>query len=214
MADGRSKGSDWYLGDAEEEHRAHPKSFFIPSRQEREALTVGAVVRLLFFVIDPAPGRPRAERMWVEVTSAAHGRYVGSLMNRPAAITDLSVGEPVGFGPEHVIGVRDPRWEPYENRVAFVSRRLLEDDTAQAGFVCHESSDEQRPPRSDGSRPSGWQVLVGDETEDELADPSNVRLPNLAWLMERYPAFGDLVFSGSHDGSWVLDVTSSRYRPA
>jgi hypothetical protein len=38
MAEARSEGNDWFLGDAEEQHRAHPRSFFIPSRAERESL--------------------------------------------------------------------------------------------------------------------------------------------------------------------------------
>jgi hypothetical protein len=42
--------------------------------------------------------------------------------------------------------------------------------------------------------------VVGDETEDELESTSGVRLSGLAWLMERYPAFGELVFSGARRG--------------
>ena len=42
--------------------------------------------------------------MWVEVLGVADGRYIGALTNAPRAITTISVGDRVDFGPEHVIG--------------------------------------------------------------------------------------------------------------
>ena len=67
-------------------------------------------------------------------------------------------------------------------------------------------------PTSHGERASGWQLLVGDETDTELEDADSGLVPNLAWLMERYPAFAELVFSGAQDGEWELDRTTRRYR--
>lgn len=213
MEDARSRGADWYLGDAEEQHRSHPKSFFIPSRYERGALTVGAIARLLFFVDPPIEGKARAERMWVEVDSVTGANYVGLLMNTPIAIADLRQGDAIAFGPEHVVGLNDKRWAPYEGFCAFVSRRLLEDEGLVPGFICHEPEDAELTPHRNGDRPSGWQLLVGDETEQELADVANVRCPKLAWVMKRYPAFGELVFSGVGNGRWVYDPASGDYRP-
>jgi integrase len=165
--------------------RRTSRSFFIPSREERESLDVGALVRLFFFLEEPAEDQPRAERMWLEVTHRTADGYVGLLTNHPRAIRDLALGDAVAFGPEHVIAVNDPRWAAYQQLLAFVSRRLLEDDRLLPGYVCHDPSDEQRPPKSDGSRASGWQLLVGDETDAELDDVANCRTPNLAWIMER-----------------------------
>lgn len=208
----RSTGADWYLGDAEAEQRRYPRSFFIPSRAERESLKVGDCVRLLFCLVDGGPDRPRAERMWLDVAEVGAGSYVGVLTNQPTAIDDLNVDDLVSFGPQHVISILDPRWAPYEQKRAIVSRRLLDDDDLQPGFVCHDPEDEQLPPGHDGDQCSGWQLLVGDESDAELEDASNIRLPNLAWIMERYPAFGALVFSGARDGRWLLDQASGRYR--
>ena len=62
-----------------------------------------------------------------------------------------------------------------------------------------------------GSCSSGWELHAPDETEEKAGDPSRVRLPALSWLMQRYPAFGELVRSGARDGGWDLDPDSGRY---
>ena len=180
MAGARSEGRDWYLGDAEEQHRAHPRSFFIPGREERESLEPGAVTRLLFFLREPGEGDPQAERMWLEVRSGEAGRYVGVLMNRPVAIGDLAQHDLVAFGAEHVIAVQSPRWAPFEGKRAFVSRRLLEDDDLEPGAVFHDTADERLRPLEDGTTSSGWSLLAGDETEREREDTAKVALPDLA----------------------------------
>lgn len=214
MAKPRSSGRDWRLGNAEELHRANPRSFFIPPPAQRRAVPVGGYVRLSFFLADPSPGQPQAERMWLVVRRRRFRRYVGELTNQPVEIDDLMLGDLVGFGPQHIIAVDDPRWAQYGTQRAFVNRRLLEDESIVPGFVVHDPTDVSLAPQTDGTTASGWQLLVGDETEDELEDPSNVRTPNLGWLMERYPPFGDLVVSGASDGEWILDPDSSTYRSA
>jgi len=207
---GRSEGLDWYLGNAEDEHAANPRSFFIPALDERSNRKPGDLVRLLFYIRKPAPSGPRAERMWLEVTARDEAGYVGLLTNRPTAIEDLSIGDEVAFRSEHVIAIQDPKWTPYGNLRAFANRRLIEDDSIEPGYVVHDPSDLNLKPTSNGERASGWQLLVGQETDDELNDPKHLIAPNLAWLMERYPAFADLVFSGASSGQWVLD--HGRYR--
>jgi hypothetical protein len=207
---GRSEGLDWYLGNAEDEHAANPRSFFIPALDERSSRKPGDLVKLLFYLRNPAPSGPRAERMWLEVSARDEDGYVGLLTNRPTAIKDLSSGDEVAFRSEHVIAIQDPKWAPYENLRAFANRRLIEDDSLEPGYVVYDPSDLNLKPTSNGERASGWQLLVGQETDDELNDPKHVIAPNLAWLMERYPAFADLVFSGASSGRWVLD--HGRYR--
>jgi len=195
--------SDWYLGNAEEQAAAYPRSFFIPSEETRRNLAVGELVRLLFFLTDPRDEDPRAERMWVGLERVEGHEYVGVLTNQPAAITGLDRGDEVRFRAEHVIDVSAD--DPYGPFLAFTSRRLLEDDSLEPGWVIHDRESEDHPPREDGTRASGWQLFVGDETQDETDDPANVRIPNLSWLMRRYPAFGALVRSGEQDGGFFLD---------
>jgi hypothetical protein len=211
VAQARSEGDDWRLADGEARHRDHPRRFFIPPRDVREALTPGDVVRLLFVVNRPRPDGPDAERMWLKVIETGPRGYVGELGNRPLAIGDLAAGDLIAFEPRHVIAVRDASWDRYAELTAFVSRRLLEDDGLEPRFVVHDPDDAELPPHSDGTRASGWQLLVGDETDEELSEPANVRVPNLGWLMERYPPFAALVMSGAVDGAWCLSRAGSAY---
>jgi hypothetical protein len=214
LASARSEGHDWYLGNAEEEHAAHPRSFFIPSAAERATRAPGDLVKLLFFMRNPSPDGMQAERMWLEVKSRDGDWYVGVLTNQPVGIKDLSLGDDVAFRSKHIIAIQDPKWTAYENLLAFANRRLIDDDSLEPGYVVHDPSDMTLEPTSSGERASGWQLLIGDETEEEMEDPESLLLPNLGWLMERYPAFGELVFSGAQDGEWVLDGTAGRYRRA
>lgn len=209
---GRSEGLDWYLGNAEDEHAAKPRSFFIPGREERSSRNPGDLVKLLFYIRNPPSGGPRAERMWLEVSARDEKGYVGVLTNRPTAIKDLSGGDEVAFRSVHIIAIQDPKWAPYESLRAFANRRLIENDSLEPGYLVHDPSDLNLKPTSHGEHASGWQLLVGDETAKELEDPDSALAPNLAWLMERYPAFAELVFSGARDGEWRLDRSTGRYR--
>jgi len=191
----RSSGSDWTLDNAETLSREHPRSFFIPASERRHALRPDDWVRLVFLVHGGDPDGPSGERMWLtDIRTTGSGGYVGLLTNAPAVIQDLVQGDEVEFGPEHVIAIQDPEAFPDALR-AFASRRLIEDDTLVPCYVYHDLSDLERPPRRDGSRASGWSLLVGDETEAELGDPASVLVPSLGWLTERYPGFGELVRS-------------------
>ncbi len=210
---GRSEGLDWYLGNAEDEHASNPRSFFIPGRDERSNRKPGDLVKLLFYIRKPPPSGPQAERMWLEVSARDEDTYTGLLTNRPTAIKDLSGGDEVAFRSEHIIAIQDPKWAPYESLRAFANRRLIEDDSLEPGYVVHDPLDGNLKPTSRGERASGWQLLVGDETDKELEDPDSALVPDLAWLMERYPAFAELVISGAREGEWVLDRTTGRYRP-
>jgi hypothetical protein len=148
--------------------------------------------------------------MWVQTTDLVDDGYVGVLTNQPQFIQDLSRGDSIQFSPRHVIAVLSDEPSAYEKLVAFVNRRLLEDDDLEPGFVVHEPAGSELNLRSDGRLPSGWQLLVGDETEAELEDPQNVRAPNLGWLLERCPVFGALVDSGASDGSWLPSTDGSQ----
>ena len=146
--------------------------------------------------------------MWLEVEAVGDGGYTGVLKNQPVFIEDLAREDRVAFGPRHVMAVDDPRWAPYLELRAFANVRLLEDDDLELDFVHHEVDDSVL---EDGTRCSGWELHAPDETQEEIDDPESIRMPNLAWLMERYPAFGELVFSGAATGTWSYDGGSGRF---
>ena len=106
----------WELDSGEARHAAHPDSFEIPARGLRETLTRGQAAKLLFVIeTEDEDGRIDAgvERMWVVVSEAREGGYLGRLINRPASIDPdgdvyLRMDCEVPFAPEHVIAIDQP----------------------------------------------------------------------------------------------------------
>jgi hypothetical protein len=95
--------------------------------------------------------------------------------------------------------------------IAFASRRLVEDESLTPGYVYHDPEDATLPPAPDGRRASGWNLLVGDESDEQLADAGELLMPDLEWLVERYPAFGKLVAEGSQGRQFEWDAETERY---
>lgn len=79
----------------------------------------------------------------------------------------------------------------------FASGRLV-DTGARVGAVGFDPADAGRA-LADGREISGWSVFTGDETDEELTDAERVRLPSLAWVLERDPAVAWV--TAGHDGS-------------
>ena len=196
----RERAVDYRLADGELRNAEAPRGFFIPARSEREALQPGDYAKLLFELVSAAPDGPGAERMWVEVLGVADGRYIGALTNMPRAITTISVGDRVDFGPEHVIGLLED-W-PLLERKMFVSRRSHEDDLRPA-YVYREDPDNDRD--------SGWRAMVGDETDQEINDPANVLLQDLGYLLDRWPELRPVFKTDPRNGQWTWDGPESGY---
>ena len=60
----------WTLASAEDRHAAHPETFHIPSRDERESMSPGDAAKLLFDIQTKENGRVvdfGVDRMWVVV---------------------------------------------------------------------------------------------------------------------------------------------------
>jgi hypothetical protein len=194
----------WRLLDAEERAAAHPRAFFIPSREARSELGTDDLVKLVFEVVG-GEDEGSGERMWVRITDTAPGGYVGTVENEPIVIEGLWPGGRIEFEPRHVIDVWHDEEDPLEDLAAFASARLLEDDTLELGVVTFDPDDHGRE-LGDGRTVTGWQLFVGDESPEELDDPERIRLPSLAWLVQRYPELLALV--ETHDGrdtSWIRD---------
>ncbi len=83
------------LLDAEKQHSKHPTTFHIPSREERENVSVGMFVKLVF---------NESERMWVIVTKIEKNHFIGTLDNDPTVV-DLKCGDEIEFKSKHIIGV-------------------------------------------------------------------------------------------------------------
>ena len=110
----------WQLQSGEARHTEYPESFWIPPRQERESLKVGAGVKLLFEIEAEGEHGPErgVERMWVIVRRKLPGLYVGVLDSQPQTIEPdprfLARGSEVVFAPEHIIDISEPSREYIE----------------------------------------------------------------------------------------------------
>jgi hypothetical protein len=166
---------DFRLGNGEALHHAAPRSF-IPGRAERDSLRAGDAAKILFEIIEPRPGMPTAERMWVSVTGRDPDGYTGVLTNVPSVITTIRQGDTIRFGPEHVIST--PGGWPLLAKKILVSRRSHEQDL-RPRWVYREEPDNDHD--------SGWRALVGDETDDELNHASGILLQELGFVLDRWP---------------------------
>jgi hypothetical protein len=106
----------WMLVSAEERHAAHPDTFAIPSKADRETLVPGVAAKLLFHIetreANPVIDRG-VDRMWVIVRAAGPDGYVGVLDNDPGQSEGLNLhqGDAIVFGPEHVAAIDYPTKE-------------------------------------------------------------------------------------------------------
>jgi hypothetical protein len=121
---------DWWLGDGEALHAAHPRSFFIPPRERREALRPGELIKLEVHYGPHADvdGEGHAERVWVEVVDGA----TGILRNAPFRIQGLELGDRVAFAPEHVITIdyTDDELGYRQDQEAVIDENVLREDRA------------------------------------------------------------------------------------
>lgn len=117
----RESGHHWFLEDVEEAHAQSGGRFRIPSRDEREAILVGAQVKLIFLIPDWSDGglQPvyQGERIWVTVNRTEGVAFAGALHTAPVTECPLSAGSVVEFGPEHIatimLNATDPRHPLY-----------------------------------------------------------------------------------------------------
>jgi hypothetical protein len=154
------------LLDVEAIHQEHPRTYSIPRRAVRETLVAGDLVKLVFGPDDLDVASP-VERMWVEITDAAPGRYEGTLENAPTHLANVHQGDIIVFGPEHVAArnaePNDPLYTDFD-KFAIVSRDVWERDRWPGRLQRGQVGDEEL---------SGWLVLAGDESEPVGSDWEN-----------------------------------------
>ncbi len=196
-------GLGFRLGNGEELNASHPRTFFIPSRTQRETVTAGDLVKLLFEPDGQEDGLPRGERMWVQVTQTHDGSYVGTLDNSPQYLTAIKLGDQIAFRPEHILAIWEDRPE-LELKVC-VSRRSHTEDVRPQYIV-------REPPLNPAD--SGWQVLVGDESDEELRDRSNVLFQPIDFVLARWPELQHVFSDTAAASTWNWDPGTHAYRKA
>ncbi len=89
------------LVDVEPIAKEHPQTFHIPSREMRERLRAGELVKLHFESTETG----QVERMWVAIRSVESDAYHGVLDSDPKTDMNIVAGAPVSFLPHHVSSV-------------------------------------------------------------------------------------------------------------
>ena len=202
MADGADTA--WHLENVEAMAAAHPRTFFIPPADARRRLKPGDSVKLIFLLDIRAPDGTEAERMWVEVLSEAGGRYSGELLNEPAVIAGLNLGDRVDFGPEHVasIDVSEAEIGYRVEDLAIVTRRLAQADV-RPGYLRRDE------PLRDGD--SGWQLFLGDEPDESLEDSENFGPAKLGFLTDKFPELESVFRQGESGQVWAWQEDRKTY---
>ena len=94
------------LDNGEEIHNEYPETFEIPSRELRENLNSGDIVKLIFRMEEKENQEEvSVERMWVEIKEKNGTYYSGILDNDPNGEVLIKCGITVNFKAEHVIQI-------------------------------------------------------------------------------------------------------------
>jgi hypothetical protein len=90
------------------------------------------------------------------------------------------------------------------DRLLLITARLLDDASAEPGFVAFDPVDAGRPIGDDRVA-SGWELYVGDESDAELEDADNARLVEVGGALERFPQLQVLFdeHDGTSEGAWL-----------
>jgi hypothetical protein len=105
----------WYLESGVAKSELYPKTFTIPTEQERRSVSKGYLVKLVFEIalLDEENDNQEiffGERMWVEVSHSDGPYIIGALNNTPASFEGdhyLRPGAEIIFLPEHIIDIID-----------------------------------------------------------------------------------------------------------
>jgi hypothetical protein len=88
------------LESAEVRHKQYPESFNLLPLLDRQSLYPDDAASLIFVEDN------HSERMWVLVEKVTKTQYIGKLMNVPAFLWNIKIGEDVVFSPEHICDIR------------------------------------------------------------------------------------------------------------
>jgi uncharacterized protein YegJ (DUF2314 family) len=168
----------WKLENAQKIADEFPYTFHKPSKEVVSKLNAGNQAKLIFEFESDDPEAPRAERMWVEITSVNDGVFSGYLDNDPRYIKDLKHEVPIEFSECHIIDtdLEDPVpsiIEKYIKRCIVTNNILYEG--RRVGYLYREEPD--------NNDDSGWRFTAGDESDEYMEDPDNSSYVSLSAVL-------------------------------
>ncbi len=196
----------WRLEDAAQRAADFPYTFLRPTAERIAALCPGELVKLSFAFDSEDPDAPRAERMWVAVdTVDGDGGFTGTLTHPPGWISDIDLGDAVVFRDVHVCSTADDDDEAVDRyaRGCIVSTRVIA-DRAPVGYLVREEPEH--------GQDSGWRLLSGEESQDELDDVENLRVVTLGEVLNLDDAWIHLLDSPV-GRAFVYDAEAGAFVP-
>lgn len=191
------------LEDVEENHKANPRTFSLPRKEERESLVPGQIVKLHFCLHAPEQGAPHAERMWVELLERKNGKYKGILNNEPYFIADLTENSEIEFESRHISAIyveADARAHIREDLLASVDKAVSKDDNWPL-FAC-------RKPERVSDLHSGWIILSSRQTEPFIQDLEEMPLSQ---VFDLFPIL-DSIAGEEAGSSWLWNEEDLEYK--
>ena len=187
----------WWLEDARAIAAKNPYTFWLPSDEIIAKLVPGNQVKLIFAFDADGPETPRAERMWVDISSRHGSSFRGVLDNTPKYMTGISHGDSLAFTEEHIIDtdIADSTSDDFEKyfQRCFVTDRIIRDG-AKPSYVYREA-----PDREDDS---GWRFLAGDESDEYMDDPNNTSYIAIGRVLNLDSTLLDLLEASQGEWAW------------
>lgn len=192
---------NYYLADAQERHRKHPRTFDIPTEEEIEALQVNDLVKLIFSFPEQLENGCCAERMWVCITEITEDGFCGELDNQPYYLKDLKAGDRITFQKKHIaaIFVKETN-ELDESKFALITKRALEHREVNWAMHTDDLGDEQD---------SGWTLCYGGEDDAYWEDTDNTKVISLEEALSLEPLLYE-VFTGEA-AVYYYDAKQNRF---
>lgn len=194
----------WSLENVYERNRKAPYTFYIPSEEIIDILSIGDMVKLIF-VGETENEDCAGEKMWVEITHRNEGEFKGILTNEPYDLKDLKAGQEVSFQAKHICDTdcEDPdlpEWDYYFDTKVIVSNDVL--DRREFNFMLRDYPNSEQD--------SGWSILSGYEEDSFLNNPDNLQCISIGVMLnidDSILSFIDeqplCAFERNHNGRFV-----------
>jgi hypothetical protein len=183
----------WKLIDAEKKAKKYPYTFAKPSKKVLAKLKVGDCVKLAFDFDSSRKSDPAGERMIVEIIQINGEEYIGKLKDEPVFIHDLFQDSLIPFKMknifDHDLGIIEPSLvEKYLPR-CIVSNKIL-NKNEPVGFLYRIKPSD---PCSSVFGDSGWIILTGNESKEELKTNANFNCVSLGAVLNVDDSFIDFL---------------------
>ena len=198
----------WELEDVSNRAMDARYTFYLPSTEVIEMLSVGDIVKLVFLCDVENDKGWSAERMWVQITGITDSEFEGFLDNEPYYIPDIKAGDKLVFQARHIIqtSIDDPVPSIVEN---YISRCFVSDSVLYGGKQVTRLFREE--PGEKQENYSGWVLFSDEDDEVYLDDADNWHYVSLGAVLNKGDQFIELLES-AYDTEYVWDSSNNEYK--